>query len=816
MRVSFGPANSEGDVEKQFVTPLLSGSPYLAIPDVAILSQESLQAYEINKGKSAKLYKPDYTVYCSGFPILVVEVKEPDSDLSVAFAEAQLYAHQLNSRHPSKINPAQIVVCTDGRELWAGKWDNKIPTIRTSIDKLLVGSALLAELEALCGWDAIQKMAGAISAEVSPRNWFNPSEQLGANRVTLSKVGHNSLYPELDPLLRRFFNPADEAAEAEIVERAYVTTDDVTKYERTFETYLRSRVVPLNDTHGLELKTAKRDAPDFSSRLNKASINRSRPYMQLVIGGVGSGKTTFLKRYFRHSIPASLESQTVYCRVDFNEAPDDLSDVRKWLCSEFIERIRIRYPHLIDLETESGLRSIFSNELKDNRGAYSFLKKASEEKYNERVAQDILSWLSSGETLARAVARMIGGDRGLHLVVAFDNVDRRDREAQLSIFQTGQWFMSLTHATLIMTLRDETYEAFRDEKPLDAFPKTGNFYIRPPRFIDMVSKRLDLAMEHASRGLSGTKEYDIPGLGKVVYPDNALGAYLSAVYVDLFRRKRNITLILEALAGKNARRALEMFTAILTSAHFDTRDFTNTILSAGSHRIHEPVLLRALMRTNYLYFTPAHGFIKNIYDFPSDCERPSHFLKAEILQFLIENRKKVGDINIEGYYTLEYLTKLLTSRGYIDGDVEKTINSLLKDELLISDNLTRLEADKSTAVRVHPSGYVHMRILSRRLDYIAAAALVTPMSDRKVAEEIGMLWKITSPHTDAKNAKKKDAALLFIKYLEDSWEGQKARAVGVADSEHSGEYLVRGGREALGITEVMNATSGDEFDRLFE
>lgn len=145
--------------------------------------------------------------------------------------------------------------------------------------------------------------------------------------------------------------------------------------------------------------------------------------------------------------------------------------------------------------------------------------------------------------------------------------------------------MNLTKSICIMTLRDETFEVYKDKKPLDAFLKTGNFYIRPPRFIDMVAKRLDLGIKHLEKFEGKTHRYEIEGLGTVTYPATAPGSYLTSVYADLFRKKRKITLVLEGLSGKNARKSLEMFSALLTSVHFDTRNFTSSALTDGEHHI---------------------------------------------------------------------------------------------------------------------------------------------------------------------------------------------------------------------------------------
>ncbi|MBO6717772.1 MAG: type I restriction enzyme HsdR N-terminal domain-containing protein [Rhizobiaceae bacterium] len=820
MRTEFSAANTESDVEQFFLTPLMTEGHFLGIPETSIRTKESLAVYEIDKGRTRKRYVPDYVIYSEGIPVLIVEAKSPEESLEDAYAESQLYALELNKNFPSETNPARWVLVSNGRELYCGRWDQAKPVCRFQTSEISVGTKALAVLRDHIGWDNLQLVAAKAIVDLLPSEWTLPSEVLGENRVTLAKAGHNSLFEELEPLLRRYFNPRDKEFEDEIIKNAYVNTEEVTKYERNFEDFLRNRIIPASDSAGREIETTKRGAPNFGRKLEVLS-SRRQPFMQLVIGGVGAGKTSFLKRYFNYLISDEIKERIVYFRINFNNASEDLSDIRDWVCNSFVECVRDNFAHVVDTRTEEGLLSVFSGEIRDKAGAYSLLRKSSEQNYLERLGNDMLEWMSKPEVFAKNLARCIAGDRALILVVAFDNVDRREREAQLKIFQTGQWFMNMTKSVCIMTIRDETFEVYKDEKPLDAFLKTGNFYIRPPRFVDMVTKRLNLAISNIENLSAKHFTYEIEGIGRVKYPATSLGSYLTAVYVDLFQKKRRITLVLEGLSGKNARRSLEMFSAVLTSAHFDTREFTSAALTAGAHHIQETTLLRALMRTNYLYFKPGHGFVRNIYDFPLSSERPSHFIKFEILRFLVENRKKMGDTRYEGYFSVEYICKRMNGMGFVQSDTISVLSAMLADELIMSEELTLAPVSFNTAVRVRSSGYIHYRILAQRTEYISSCALVTPLSDAKTAERIGRLWHIVDPKTDARGRSKREAAYHFIEYLKDRVTDHATINVGIVEQERPGALMVRFAEEALNFssdpTQVVesSATQEMEFDRLF-
>ncbi|MCE8006627.1 type I restriction enzyme HsdR N-terminal domain-containing protein [Aestuariivita sp.] len=818
MRTRFSDTDTESDVEHFFVLPLLTSRELLGIPDTAVMTKASLSTIEIGKGSNKKRYVPDYLVYNDGLPCMVVEAKRPDQTLQSALDEAQLYALEINKNFPSGVNPCAIVCATNGRSVWFADWDASEQIREFDTSDIKIGSKELEAVQKIACWDALIKSTSRLKRKITPKELQRAAEHLGENRVNLAKSGHNSLYAELEPILRKYFDPKDRELENLIVEKAYVSTEETTKYERSFEDHLRTRVIPLDDERSVEVKTNKRDAGTFGKILTQRTED-NQPFMQLVIGGVGSGKTTFLKRFFAHLLPSEIKRRVVYCRINFNVAPDDTDDLENWVCEYFIEHFRRHYSHVIDITTEAGIQSVFSQEIKNNSGAYAFLKKSSLKDYHKRIAEDILKWMSDPRVFAKAIARSVGGDRNCSLIVSFDNVDRRDRDSQLRIFQVGQWFMNSTRSLCIMTMRDETFEAYKDEKPLDAFLKSGNFYIRPPRFVDMVSKRLSLAISELSSSADETASYEIDGIGEVRYPKTAVGSYLTSVFVDLFKKRRNISTVLEGLSGRNARKSLEMFISILTSAHFDTRDFTQSALTTGQHTIQENTLLRALMRTNYLYFTPSHGFVRNLFDFPLTSSDMNHFLKSEILKFLIENRKKVGDTRYEGYFTVSFLQDEFSKFGFQKSDIRDTIDMLIADELIMAERQTREKVSTQSSVRVRPSGYVHMSILSGRLEYLSACALITPISDGQTAKQIGEKWQINVPHTDAKHGMKSEAALLFVQYLKSEQSRVTAGHVGLADETKPGWLLLKRATEAIGFTHgqtLLGEPAEIEFESLFD
>ena len=121
----FASLITESDIEQKLIYPFLT-SAYpigLALDDSQILTKSLLRQKPIGKGHSLKYYYPDYLVSIRGIPVLVIEAKKPTEDLTTAYAEARLYAEEINAGFPHNVNVCQYIIVCNGAETWAGYSD---------------------------------------------------------------------------------------------------------------------------------------------------------------------------------------------------------------------------------------------------------------------------------------------------------------------------------------------------------------------------------------------------------------------------------------------------------------------------------------------------------------------------------------------------------------------------------------------------------------------------------------------------------------------------------------------------------------------
>jgi hypothetical protein len=78
--------------------------------------------------------------------------------------------------------------------------------------------------------------------------------------------------------------------------------------------------------------------------------------------------------------------------------------------------------------------------------------------------------------------------------------------------------MAKTKAFVILQMRDETYERYKNKPPLDTFRSGIAFHIAPPRFIDVVKRRLELGLEYLNNHAAERQEYVLDNGLRVIMP----------------------------------------------------------------------------------------------------------------------------------------------------------------------------------------------------------------------------------------------------------------------------------------------------------
>jgi hypothetical protein len=749
-------ALNESDVEQKFIYPLLTHESFLAIPSRAILTKKSLGSMSfVDKSALPRGYVPDYVIFFSGYPVCVIEAKSPDVAAGQAISEARLYSQLLNENFPSGKNPVLIAVGCNGRDLLVSSWDSNAAE-RFSCAELQVGTARLARLRELMGTLPLNDHAIRIHRAISRVSFTTPARDLGS-QMFVERVSPNALAPYLNTLYEMFFRSEDPEKIRLILERAYVDTAELREYDQVLHVLLRQ----IERTHNSyqTIQTDREREYNLTPEINRYQSDiGDHGRMHLIIGSRGSGKSLFIARFFSYLIPDDLRRQAAWCVLDFNRAPSNIDNIEDYICETFVETVQnVGF----DLYTVEGLNRVFSVELNRlRRGPLALMLDEGDRQRAE--ANELIKLSANRRIFALKLARHLTGDANRPLIVAFDNVDRRESEQQLNIFQAAQWFRSETRAFALLTLRDTTFEQYKSVPPLDAFAQLNNFYIRPPRFSLVLQKRLSLAIDEGLKEIEIIEQPSNTGL-RFLYTKEQLGDFLRTVYSALFDGDRQVGRIVDALAERDVREALGMFARILASGHFNADQIIG-IGVGGRPRISDDLLIKILMRSDYRMFSNRSGFIHNLFRVPRENFSGNVFLTPEVLGFFAQE-EAVGIDSVSGYWRLEELISDLSSMGFEELEIRGAVQSAIECKLLAFEGEDQGTPEDEDLLKITPSGFIHLRALPHFIEYVSSIALYCVIRDGAVNRRIVDIWRRAARFPDLGFPEKHDVAGVLGNYL---------------------------------------------------
>src|ERR1019366_3680997 len=222
------------------------------------------------------------------------------------------------------------------------------------------------------------------------------------------------------------------------------------------------------------------------------------------------------------------------------------------------------------------------------------------------------------------------------LVIVLDNCDKRTRDEQLMVFRVAQWVRTEFRCLVVLPLRDVTFDRHRHEPPLDTALKGLTFRIEPPSFIEVLQARVHLALKEmeATAQTAPKLSYVLTNGMLVSYPASDQAVYLASILRSLYAHDRFVRRIMTGLAGRDVRRALEIFLDFCMSGHIGEDEIYKIRYFEGRYVLPLSVVARVLLRMQRRFYDGDKGYIKNLVQCNIDDALPDHFARVAILHWL--------------------------------------------------------------------------------------------------------------------------------------------------------------------------------------
>lgn len=528
----------------------------------------------------------------------------------------------------------------------------------------------------------------------------------------------------LSELFRRSFIKINTRSMSALVE-CFVETRASREADVAFEKIVNE----LIDRTVRRLETIDASNPENLQGLIETSLELRSGEFILLVGNKGSGKTTFLERFFSKVLPLGLRERCAYLSVDLLKSEGSELHLTDWMSNELIRQIERA---LFGANpTYDQLRGAFwPMYLRMRQGElaplYSRDKEAFREKFGEHLAE--LRRQEPREYLLQLLKRSLLGERRLPIVV-FDNVDHLPRLIQDSIFQYAVGISTNVASFIICPVTDTTVWSLSKAGPLQSFHSRA-FFLPVPSLRDVFAKRLQVLRSELEDHGPAQGKFAVVGHGmRLTIRD--LNSFCSAVE-SIFIATSDITAIIGRLCNYDVRRSLELSGEILASPWIGIEELLKMYLAKGEVRASRSSLSRALiLQRGTLFDEDKHNFLVNLFSRPAG-SLSSPFFSLYLLRLLSSVDEKASttrDRFVSVHELWERFQGLGAARETFRYYVDRLHSRALIESYDPSEKLLRDE----TLVRASPAGLAHLRLVTSDNVYLSQMALVTPLTSEAVA-----------------------------------------------------------------------------------
>lgn len=433
-----------------------------------------------------------------------------------------------------------------------------------------------------------------------------------------------------------------------------------------------------------------------------------------------------------------------------NIAPVSRAEIYPWLRHGIVTACKASLPDL-DFDDLDVIRKLFGIEINAFERGIGKLYAHDFTVHAVKLAEEIAKCQNDPVVATNAYVRFTCAQRGKLLIIVLDNCDKKQRDEQLLMFEVAQWLQNEFRSLVILPLRDETFDNHRSEKPLDTALKDLVFRIEPPLFQNVLMRRVQVALHEMDVHSNEKLSYRLSNGMKVEYPRTEQAFYLSSIVRSILDHDSFARRMIVGLAGRDMRRALEIFLEFCRSAYIGDDQIFKMRQSEGTYVLPIHQVATVLIRMNRRFYDSDHSYVKNLFASGVDDPLPCYFSRYLILRWMRERFRQVGPSGLQGYFKKLEVKHALIPYGMSPELLDREFNYLLSARCIIAEHLRTDFIEDGDLARLGPAGFVHLDLLNN-VNYLAAVAEDTNFVSRELAEGVANRIRDLDDHLHVSSA----------------------------------------------------------------
>ncbi len=539
----------------------------------------------------------------------------------------------------------------------------------------------------------------------------------------------NRLHVQLLPLVAAVFEDIADQAQIEILLECYIHTHSLHVVARELGVVITDEIPQfLRDQGTFAILSGSHDAGIFGTLVQKG-LTHDKGYLCLLLGGIGSGKTTFLKRYQRLVGKELLDKKTIWFSVDFLRAPLDPQELELFVWRNILKQLRERY-NAHKLEERKNLKNIYKADIYTLEETVLRHVKRHTEPYEQTLSPFLEKWQND---TSEYVPRLLGAAKphhGIKTVLFIDNVDQLSPAYQAQIFLLAQRITGKIGSVTVVALREESYYTASVQKTFTAYT-SHKFHIASPKFLPLIRNRIDYSRNIL---LNGQSELQLvtPGTDAIARDD--IADFLKIAEDGVLEQSKVIVHFIEALCFGNMRLALQMFTTFLSSGATDVDKMLRIYRRDGYYQIPYHEFVKSIMLGERRYYKESASPILNLFDCGVE-RNSSHFTALRILLLLTHYRGQ-NTPEGRGYLAIGKTISIFEETFDNREDVIRTMNRLLSHSLVEVDTRSPDTIEDASYIRITSAGWYYLTRLVRSFVYLDLVLQDSPVNSEALMKDL--------------------------------------------------------------------------------
>jgi hypothetical protein len=489
----------------------------------------------------------------------------------------------------------------------------------------------------------------------------------------------NPIYPLIENEVIRAFSDSIINADKNLLEKCYVKNADRQKFDNRIQMHLQKREPLFSSQPKRPMR--KREASSLTDSISTASAN-ARPLAILILGTVGTGKTTFLQYTRRVASAKYFEKSTSvayphWIDIDFRNFSQNESPI------EFIYKALYEYIKSDDYfnDYNRSIKNAYASDISALKSGPMFLLSKNEGGFDEKITEVIMGDYNKINPYVDKIISYGATQSSVFLVI--DNIDQfEDDDTQSEIFSDAIALAGRLNINLIMAMRESTYVEHRSSPTFDAFD-FDPIHIEPPEIPSVLSRRFFLTGQ-----MLANKKGSFTALNGADFKVDDLSIFIDIVKSSVLGTE--IGERIDVLSNHDVRLALRMTREFLARGYTDPAKALQTYGATRKYTLPKQEAFRSILLGNQSVYSEEYSVIGNPFD--SRLGRSNgELLRMFVLNALVKQGSSNGTGSIDGPNIRDNLKAI----GFSESDTMDVLTDLCEKRFIHTKSHGKAEINSS-------------------------------------------------------------------------------------------------------------------------